>query len=172
VILLHIIFLHKTGSSNPTGVSESVDKLEFHSEFTNKDIMYIILVSMASFLLISNIPNVFIDVENMNESNPIKAPVHIQPEWYFLFAYAILRSIPSKLGGVIALVASVVLFYFLPLKMKKSRRTKFSPNSYRKLIIFSLSFLSLTFIGRKPVERPYDTFGKFVAIVYFLFFIY
>jgi ubiquinol-cytochrome c reductase cytochrome b subunit len=151
---------------------ESVDKIEFHKEFTNKDSVYIILLLFMFLMLISNCPNTFMDPENMNEANPIKAPVHIQPEWYFLFAYAILRSIPSKLGGIVALALSVLLFYTVSFKSSRNCRGKFSPALMVKTLIFFSSFLVLTFVGSKPVENPYSPIGKITRAFYFMFFLY
>jgi ubiquinol-cytochrome c reductase cytochrome b subunit len=104
-----------------------MDKIEFHQEFSTKDTIFLITVLMMLIILISVKPQVFIDPENMNEANSIKAPVHIQPEWYFLFAYAILRSIPSKLGGIVALISSITVFYLIRVKVINTTRNKFSP---------------------------------------------
>jgi ubiquinol-cytochrome c reductase cytochrome b subunit len=127
IVLVHLILLHSTGSSNPIGSKEEMDKIEFHQEFSTKDTIFLITVLMMLIILISVKPQVFIDPENMNEANSIKAPVHIQPEWYFLFAYAILRSIPSKLGGIVALISSITVFYLIRVKVINTTRNKFSP---------------------------------------------
>jgi len=127
IIVHHIFTLHKTGRSNPTGNKENLEKIEFHPRFTNKDTIFLITIITLILSMVTNVPNYFIDPENINEANPIKAPVHIQPEWYFLFAYAILRSIPSKLGGIVALVLSVAIIFFVPIKKTVKNRRKFSP---------------------------------------------
>jgi ubiquinol-cytochrome c reductase cytochrome b subunit len=99
VVLIHLLFLHQTGSGNPLGVERDVDKLPFHPYFTIKDLVGFLLV-LISLIIISLVdPYLLGDPENFNPANPLVTPVHIQPEWYFLFAYAILRSIPNKLGG-------------------------------------------------------------------------
>jgi len=167
LVLDHIILLHKTGSSNPLGTKEDIDKIEFHVSFTNKDSIFLTLVTIVLITVISNNPNLFIDPENINEANPMKAPVHIQPEWYFLFAYAILRSIPSKLGGIIALAFSILVIFVIPIKPNNKNRKKFSPWKKTFYSIFTLSFLILTIIGRKPVEDPYVIVGKTFRVVYF-----
>jgi len=167
-VIIHIILLHRTGSRNPLGIKEAMDKIEFHSNFTFKDTIFLLITLILLIRIIINSPNLFIDPENINEANPIKAPVHIQPEWYFLFAYAILRSIPSKLGGIIALLLSVLIIMVIPIKRLKLYRRKFSPNLKIKLSLFFLSFLSLTFIGIKPVENPYTLVGKVFRIIYFI----
>jgi ubiquinol-cytochrome c reductase cytochrome b subunit len=126
------------------------------------------VVTTLLLTTISNFPTYLIDPENINEANPIKAPVHIQPEWYFLFAYAILRSIPSKLGGIIALVLSILVIFLIRLKPSNKRRKKFSPFKKTTLFLFVFSFFTLTLIGIKPVEPPFVATGKIFSIVYFL----
>ena len=114
MVLIHLLFLHQTGSANPLGVERDVDKLPFHPYFTIKDLVGFLLV-LISLIIISLVdPYLLGDPENFNPANPLVTPVHIQPEWYFLFAYAILRSIPNKLGGVIALLISIVILAILP----------------------------------------------------------
>jgi len=128
--LIHLLFLHQTGSNNPLGVTSNVDKVPFHPFFSFKDVIggIIMLWALAALSLID--PYMLGDTENFIPANPLVTPVHIQPEWYFLFAYAILRSIPNKLGGVIALVASIAILYPLPAIFKrKIQRNQFSPVS-------------------------------------------
>ncbi len=168
IVLVHLILLHSTGSSNPIGSKEEMDKIEFHQEFSTKDTIFLITVLMMLIILISVKPQVFIDPENMNEANSIKAPVHIQPEWYFLFAYAILRSIPSKLGGIVALISSITVFYLIRVKVINTTRNKFSPWGKTKIAVFISSFIVLTFIGSKPVEEPYVLIRKVWGAIYFL----
>merc|ERR1712053_1400 len=111
---VHLLFLHQTGSSNPLGVSRNLDKSPFHPYFSIKDVfgfvVFFSLMRAVCFLFPWDIG----DPENFIPANPMVTPVHIQPEWYFLFAYAILRSIPSKLGGVLALVLSVLILAVIP----------------------------------------------------------
>jgi len=115
--------------------------------------------------MISNYPNILGDVENFNPANPLVAPIHIQPEWYFLFAYVILRSIPSKLGGVVALAASILILYVLILK--KSKTTKFK-NTKKFIFWFFVSVVViLTWIGAKTVESPFEGIGQVYTILYF-----
>jgi len=114
LVVLHLFFLHETGSGNPMGLYGN-DKLRFHPYYRIKDIFGFIVFFMVFILICLLSPYIFMDVENFIISNPLITPVHIQPEWYFLFAYTILRSIPRKIGGVIALLISVLVLYFLPL---------------------------------------------------------
>jgi len=127
IMVIHIILLHSTGSRNPIGSKEDIEKIEFQIIFTIKDFLFFSSIFSLVFISIRNYPDIFIDPENMNEANPLKAPVHIQPEWYFLFAYAILRSITSKLGGVLALIFSILILFFIQIKGLRKVRGKFSP---------------------------------------------
>merc|ERR1712062_305285 len=112
--VIHILFLHQTGSSNPLGVNSNYDKLPFHQYYSIKDMIGFMLVFILFRYICFFNPWLLGDPENFISANPLVTPVHIQPEWYFLFAYAILRSIPNKLGGVVALAASVIILYILP----------------------------------------------------------
>jgi ubiquinol-cytochrome c reductase cytochrome b subunit len=115
---IHLIILHETGSSNPLGIPLNLDKIRFSKFFIIKDLITVILVLLGLILLRTIFPFMFIDPENFIKANPIVTPIHIQPEWYFLFAYAILRSVPRKLGGVLMLVLSIVIIIVLPLLSK------------------------------------------------------
>jgi len=114
LVIIHLLFLHQTGSNNPLGISSDSDKIPFHPFFTFKDIVGFLVILSALILLTLLNPYLFGDCENFIPANPLVTPVHIQPEWYFLYAYAILRSIPNKLGGVAALVASIAILFILP----------------------------------------------------------
>jgi len=116
--IVHLLFLHQTGSNNPIGLKANLDKIPFHPYFSFKDIFgfIVMLWGLLSLALLS--PYLLGDTENFIPANPLVTPIHIQPEWYFLFAYAILRSIPNKLGGAIALVASIAILLILPFTQK------------------------------------------------------
>lgn len=131
----------------------------------------IIIITLLVLLVLWN-PNKLGDPENFNPANPLNSPPHIQPEWYYLFAYAILRSIPNKLGGVLALLASVLVFYTLPFFfIKQIQSLQFYPlNKLTLWILLRVIFL-LTWIGAKPVEAPYITTGQILTIIYFSYFI-
>lgn len=168
MVVLHIFFLHSTGSRNPLGVSSNLDKIEFHSLFSSKDIIGLILFLSVYFTVVLNMPWALGDPENFILANPLVTPVHIQPEWYFLFAYAILRSIPNKLGGVVALVLSVAIFYLTPLfdeNIKPAGRFIWA----NKPVVWVLvsSTILLTWIGARPVERPYVMVGQVLAVLFF-----
>nr|QHQ98544.1 cytochrome b [Macrocheles nataliae] len=170
-VLIHLIFLHEKGSSNPLGNPFNIDKLKFHPFFTLKDIFGIFLMLlMFNFLIFSN-PYLFFDADNFMPANPLVTPPHIQPEWYFLFAYAILRSIPNKVGGVMALFFSILILISLPLTTKNYFKM---PNMYpiNKILfyIFFMSFMFLTFLGACPIETPFIFLSQTMTIIYFLFF--
>lgn len=115
LVLLHLLFLHQTGSNNPLGVTSDIDKVPFHPYFSFRDRFGFILTLFTLRTLTLLAPYALGDPDNFVPANPLVTPVHIQPEWYFLFAYAILRSIPNKLGGVVALVMSIAVLFVLPL---------------------------------------------------------
>lgn len=167
--IIHLLGLHTTGSSNPIGSKNDQDKIDFHPYFTIKDLFFFTL-SFSLFLLISlKTPYFLMDPDNFSPANPMRTPVHIQPEWYFLFAYAILRSIPNKLGGVLALVLRVVVLF--PLILKNKINIKFSPRIKITLRLLLFSFILLTWIGAIPPEPPYSLLGAVGGILYFICFI-
>nr|QUB07122.1 cytochrome b [Donacia flemola] len=169
LIILHLIFLHQTGSNNPLGTKSNIDKITFHPFFTFKDMMGFIIMIMLLMLLTLYQPYFLGDPDNFIPANPLVTPIHIKPEWYFLFAYAILRSIPNKLGGVIALIMSISILYFLPLINKnKMQSNQFYPMN--KLLFWFLcnNIFLLTWIGARPVEDPYILIGQMLTFSYFL----
>nr|AVV48270.1 cytochrome b [Microporella sp. BLEED387] len=167
--LLHLFFLHETGSNNPLGNSSSGESVFFHPYFTIKDIVGVMSLWVVLSCIVLFWPSVLIDPENFMPANPLVTPTHIQPEWYFLPMYAILRSIPNKLGGVVALVMSIAILYVLPFGLNRSNSVSFvSQLSFWSLVF---SFLVLMFIGAKPVEYPYETVGKIFTVVYFTLFL-
>nr|YP_009229176.1 cytochrome b [Anoplophora chinensis]ALS54028.1 cytochrome b [Anoplophora chinensis]UNB14376.1 cytochrome b [Anoplophora chinensis] len=171
LVIIHLLFLHQTGSNNPLGTNSNSDKIPFHPYFSYKDIVGMLIMSMALLILTLNNPYLLGDPDNFIPANPLVTPVHIQPEWYFLFAYAILRSIPNKLGGVLALVMSIAILYTLPFfNKKKMLSNQFYP--INKILFWSLFtiIILLTWIGARPVEDPYILVGQILTIMYFLYF--
>nr|ALO76477.1 cytochrome b [Chapuisia ellenbergeri] len=171
LMIIHLLYLHQTGSSNPIGTNSNIDKIPFHPYFTFKDILgAIIMMFLLTFLTLSN-PYLLGDPDNFTPANPLVTPIHIQPEWYFLFAYAILRSIPNKLGGVIALVMSIAILFLLPfINKKKYLSTQFYPMN-KILFWFLLTIvILLTWIGARPVEDPYILTGQILTVIYFLYY--
>ena len=173
VVIIHFLFLHQTGSNNPLGIKIEGDKIPFHPYFSIKDLVgfLIILLILISITLLT--PNLLGDPENFNAANPLVTPVHIQPEWYFLFAYAILRSIPNKLGGVIALLLSILILVIMPFWHQRNfRGLAFYPlNKILFWFLIRVVFV-LTWIGAKPVEEPYVLIGQIYTILYFGYFIF
>lgn len=169
LVIIHLILLHEKGSSNPSSIATFSDKVKFNPLFSLKDRLPMMLIGVGLGILISVAPNLLGDVENYNTANPLNAPLHIQPEWYFLFAYVILRSIPSKLGGVVALVISILILAVLIIS--NSKPTKFSPFKKGKMWGLVSIILILTWIGAKPVESPYEGIGQIYTVLYFMFII-
>lgn len=172
LVIIHLFFLHQTGSNNPIGTNRNIDKIPFHPYYSLKDLVgFIILLIILTILTLTN-PYLLGDPDNFTPANPLVTPIHIQPEWYFLFAYAILRSIPNKLGGVIALVLSIAILYILPfIYNSKFSRYQFYPAN--KFLFWNLVriILLLTWIGARPVEDPYILTGQILTISYFSYYI-
>nr|AXZ71066.1 cytochrome b [Lonchoptera multiseta] len=170
--LIHLLFLHQTGSNNPMGINSNIDKIPFHPYFSFKDIVgFIIMIMLLTMLTLVN-PYLLGDPDNFIPANPLVTPIHIQPEWYFLFAYAILRSIPNKLGGVIALVMSIAILMILPFyHLSNFRGIQFYPINQILFWIMVMTVILLTWIGARPVEEPYVIIGQILTIIYFFYYL-
>nr|QLY89926.1 cytochrome b [Clusiodes albimanus] len=172
MVIIHLLFLHQTGSNNPMGINSNMDKIPFHPYFTFKDIFGFIIMIMGLLMLTLWNPYLLGDPDNFIPANPLVTPIHIQPEWYFLFAYAILRSIPNKLGGVIALVMSIAILMILPFyKISNFRGLQFYPINQIMFWLMVMNVLLLTWIGARPVEDPYILLGQILTITYFLYYL-
>nr|YP_010564739.1 cytochrome b [Volucella rufimargina]UZA61142.1 cytochrome b [Volucella rufimargina] len=171
MVMIHLLFLHQTGSNNPMGLNSNLDKIPFHPYFTYKDIMGFLIMMMSLTMLTLWNPYMLGDPDNFIPANPLVTPIHIQPEWYFLFAYAILRSIPNKLGGVIALVMSIAILMIMPFyNLSKFRGMEFYPINQIMFWFMTMIVILLTWIGARPVENPYIIIGQILTILYFMYY--
>nr|QOC68830.1 cytochrome b [Siniperca scherzeri]QPD95939.1 cytochrome b [Siniperca scherzeri] len=170
--VIHLLFLHETGSNNPLGLNSEADKVSFHPYFLYKDLVGFaaLLIALTSLALFS--PNLLGDPDNFTPANPLVTPPHIKPEWYFLFAYAILRSIPNKLGGVLALLFSILVLMVVPiLHTSKQRSLTFRPVTQFLFWALVADVAILTWIGGMPVEHPFIIIGQVASFLYFFLFL-
>nr|AFA45660.1 cytochrome b [Cercopithecus erythrotis erythrotis]AFA45751.1 cytochrome b [Cercopithecus erythrotis erythrotis] len=166
--IVHLLFLHETGSNNPCGISSDSDKITFHPYYTIKDILGLILLLLILTTLTLLSPDLLNDPDNYTPANPLNTPPHIKPEWYFLFAYAILRSVPNKLGGVLALFMSILILAILPMLHKsKQQSMMFRPFSQFLFWLLITTLLTLTWIGSQPVSQPFIIIGQMASMMYF-----
>nr|YP_009250764.1 cytochrome b [Rhinotermes hispidus]AMX23117.1 cytochrome b [Rhinotermes hispidus] len=168
--MIHLLFLHQTGSNNPLGLNKNTDKIPFHPYFTTKDLVGFTLTLSVLTIITLKEPYILGDPDNFTPANPLVTPVHIQPEWYFLFAYAILRSIPNKLGGVIALAMSIAILFIMPVYQSKFRGMQFYPVNQVMFWIMANTVVLLTWIGARPVEEPYIITGQTLTVIYFAYY--
>nr|BAT32845.1 cytochrome b [Hynobius tokyoensis]BAT32846.1 cytochrome b [Hynobius tokyoensis]BAT32847.1 cytochrome b [Hynobius tokyoensis] len=170
--IIHLLFLHESGSNNPTGIYSNMDKVPFHPYFSYKDALGFLIMLTALLMLSLLTPNLLGDPDNFTPANPLVTPPHIQPEWYFLFAYAILRSIPNKLGGVLALLTSIIILMLIPMiHTSKQRSLTFRPMTQILFWLMVSNTLILTWIGGQPVEQPFIEIGQAASTLYFLLFL-
>nr|AWN56284.1 cytochrome b [Goeldia sp. DPP-2018] len=173
IVVLHLVFLHESGSNNPVGLMMDGDSVMFHPYFVLKDMFGYLFFLSFYFYICLMMPYMFMDVENFILANPLVTPVHIQPEWYFLFAYSILRSIPSKIGGVVALVMSVMVLYVIPI-LGKFRFRGITMYMMVSILfwVYVFNWMLLTWIGACEVEYPFSEMGAYFSFIYFFLYFF
>jgi len=173
LVLMHLLALHgKAGSNNPLGIGNYYDRVTFSPYYTFKDLITIYVFIFALSLFVFFMPNMLGDSENYIVANPMQTPPAIVPEWYLLPYYAILRSIPNKLVGVIAMFASIlIIITMIFLDLSKIRGLQFRPLSKAGCFVFASIFVALLILGAKHVESPYIEYGQFYTVAYFSYFL-
>ncbi|RVT97471.1 cytochrome b/b6 [Rhodovarius crocodyli] len=174
VVFLHVAALHITGSNNPLGIEPKgpQDTIPFHPYYTSKDTVGIIVYLMVFAVLVFFAPNYLGHPDNYIPANPLSTPAHIVPEWYFLPFYAILRAVPDKLGGVLLMFASILVWLVLPwLDTSKVRSMKFRPVARIAFLLWVVAFFVLMYCGGKPAEEPFVTVSRIATAYYFAYFL-
>src|ERR687886_664144 len=173
VVFLHLVALHQFGSNNPVGIDiTKKDKIPFHPYYTVKDTLGLAVFMLVFAFLIAYFPNTLGHPDNYIPANPLVTPAHIVPEWYFLPFYAILRAVPDKLGGVIAMFGAIATLFVLPwLDTSPVRSMRFRPLARPFLLTWLVSFFVLLYCGGKPPEEPYVTIARVATVYYFSYFL-
>jgi quinol-cytochrome oxidoreductase complex cytochrome b subunit len=170
-IIIHLILLHEVGSNNPLGLTIKTENIPFYPYFYVKDLFGLMVLLFIFFIFVFYYPNTLGHPDNYIEANPMKTPLHIVPEWYFLPFYAILRSIPNKIGGVIAMFGSLIIMLTIPFtNSSEIRSTAFRPIFKICYWLLVVAFFLLGWVGQMPVEYPYTEIGVISMIYYFAFF--
>lgn len=170
LVIIHLSLLHTDGSNNPLGINTNVQTIPFYPYFYVKDLFAFFILVFCLSMLVVYYPNSLGHPDNYIPANPMVTPAHIVPEWYFLPFYAILRSIPDKLGGVVAMFSAIIVLMILPfLNRSKVRSGIFRPLFALSFWFLSADFLLLGWVGQKPVETPYIEAGMLGTVFYFLF---
>jgi len=173
LVVMHLIALHTHGSNNPLGITGNLDRIPFHPYFTFKDLVTVLFFILALSFFIFYAPNALGHPDNYIMANPMQTPVSIVPEWYLLPYYAILRSIPNKLLGVIAMFASLLILLAMPvLDTSRIRGSQFRPIMRFMFWVFSANFLILMWIGSQHPESPFLEIGQFATFLYFAWFLF
>ena len=172
VTMLHLCLLHKYGSNNPLGINTDITSIPFYPYFYVKDFFSFWVFLFGYLSLVFFAPNMLGHPDNYIPANPMVTPAHIVPEWYFLPFYAILRSIPNKLGGVLAMFGAIAVWLLLPIiNISSSRSNIFKPLTSLNYWFIVSNFLILGWIGQQPVEYPFMEIGMFTTLLYFLLFL-
>lgn len=170
--IIHPAALHQYGSNNPLGINSSVDKIAFYPYMYVKDLVCWVAFAIFFSIFVFYAPNVLGHPDNYIPANPMSTPAHIVPEWYFLPVYAILRSIPNKLGGVAAIGLVFVSLFALPfINTSYVRSSSFRPIHQKLFWLLLADCLPLGWIGCQPVEAPYVTIGQIASVGFFFYFV-
>lgn len=172
LVIMHLIALHQNGSNNPMGISSSLDRVPLHPYYTFKDLVGFFVFFLVLSIFVFFLPNTLGHPDNYIPANPMQTPASIVPEWYLLPYYAILRAIPSKLLGVIAMIGSILILFLMPLlDTSRVRSCAFRP--FMRLLFwgFVVNFLILTWIGSQHPEPPFITIGQACSTFYFSYFL-
>jgi ubiquinol-cytochrome c reductase cytochrome b subunit len=170
--LAHLIALHVHGSSNPNGISSNGDRYAMHPYFMFKDLVTIFLFFLVLSIIVFFYPNLLGHSDNYIPANPMSTPVSIVPEWYLLPYYAILRSIPNKLLGVVAMFGSLLILLILPLTdLSRIRGNQFRPAMKLAFWFFVVDFIILMWIGSQHPDSPYLEIGQIATAFYFIWFL-
>jgi len=185
LVFVHIVALHRVGSNNPDGVEikkvkgedgHPVDGIPFHPYYTVKDIVglvfFLFLFSIALFYL-PEMGGYFLEHANFVAADPLKTPEHIAPVWYFTPYYAILRAVPDKFLGVVAMGAAIVVFFLIPwLDRSPVKSIRYRGVIFRAALgVFAVSFLVLGWLGTQPATPGLTTLARIFSVIYFAFFI-
>lgn len=172
VTLIHLALLHKVGSSNPIGSDTGIDDIPFYPYFVSKDLFAFSVYLLVFATFVFYFPNVLNHPDNCIPADPLQTPAHVVPEWYFLPYYAILRSIPHKAGGIVAMLGSLLVLLIIPFTNTSDiRNTTYRPLFKVFFWLFIADFVILTWVGQKPVKDYFILTGQIATFYYFLFFI-
>ena len=172
LVITHLVLLHQTGNNNPLGVDTTTDKMPFYPYCYVKDLFVFISFAVFFSFVVYFYPNVLGHSDNYIPANPLVTPAHIVPEWYFLPFYAILRSIPDKLGGVVAMVGAILILLTIPFTQSSEiRSSTFRPLFKILFWVFIADFLILGWIGQNVVEYPFVEIGQVATVFYFAYFL-
>nr|YP_010258332.1 cytochrome b [Pomphorhynchus rocci]AFJ54216.1 cytochrome b [Pomphorhynchus rocci] len=173
VVVVHLVELHRKGSSNPLGVNSDLDKVLFTGLFVIKDVLGLMGLVLLYWWVVLGVPYGLMDAANFEEVSLVKTPTHIKPEWYFLFAYCILRSVPSKLGGVILMFLGIIIIIMQMVVQSVGIYRGEGGSVYKGLlVIWVVDYVVLTWLGGSLAEYPYDVLGQVFTFAYFLLMVY
>ena len=169
LVLVHLVLLHGVGSGNRLGIDSDVSKISFHPYCYVKDLFLFIVGFVCFSFMVFFKPNVLGHSDNYIMADSLDTPEHIVPEWYLLPFYAILRSVPHKLGGVVVMIGAILSLLILPaLSRSEVRSSSFRVVSKRVVVFWGMLVLLLGWVGQMPVKSPYIELGQVLSLLYFV----